>query len=53
MAVEWLCKFADLEKEEAVDIGKRMYDLGYIVHVVDAQKGFLNDYLFYNFTVIS
>ena len=73
MAVEWLCKFVGVTKEEALEIGlffpspffpsfhfylaplisllgMQMYDRNYIVHVVEKDKGFLNDYLFYHFT---
>eukprot|EP00009_Paramoeba_aestuarina_P010104 CAMPEP_0201526494 /NCGR_PEP_ID=MMETSP0161_2-20130828/31983_1 /ASSEMBLY_ACC=CAM_ASM_000251 /TAXON_ID=180227 /ORGANISM="Neoparamoeba aestuarina, Strain SoJaBio B1-5/56/2" /LENGTH=729 /DNA_ID=CAMNT_0047926913 /DNA_START=101 /DNA_END=2290 /DNA_ORIENTATION=+ len=50
MAIEWLCKFLGVTKEEALGIGMQMYERNYIVHVVEKDKGFLNDYLFYNFT---
>ena len=51
MAVEWLKKHMRMTTEEAVSVGGQLYARQYIVHVVDRDKGFSNDYLFYVFTV--
>ena len=49
--MEWICKYFNCDKKEAVQVGQKMYDKGYIVHVVDSGKGFHDEFLFYEFTV--
>ncbi|KAL6051712.1 putative Proliferation-associated serine/threonine protein kinase [Balamuthia mandrillaris] len=50
--VDWLMTNLPLRsREEAIVIGQKLQNRGYIVHVVNPKKEFKDDYLFYSFKV--
>ena len=47
--VQWLMSYLKCDESTAAELGERMRLEGYIVHVVDINKPFKNQYLFYRF----
>lgn len=50
-AVDWMCHHFNCSRADAIALGQRVMDRGYLRHVVDTKKAFLDGYYFYVFEV--
>jgi len=48
-AVDWMVENLNVSRATAAELGQKMMNMGFFVHVIDKDKPFLDDHIFYRF----